>query len=97
MNIKKEFLEELQRMGNHKELPTIRDTVRVGTAIKAFRNIVNRLEARVKPAGIGLLKYIPNEPMELPDNGAIQNEYGVTASGVKVLNELREILIKAGY
>lgn len=97
MDIKKEFLEELQKMGKHKELPTVRDTVRVGTAIKAFNRIVNRLEARVKPASSGLLQYIPDKPIELPDNGAVQNEHGITASGVKVLDEWREILIKAGY
>lgn len=55
------------------------------------------VELPVKPASSGLLQYIPDEPMELPDNGAIQNKYGITASGVKILNELREILIKAGY
>lgn len=42
MNIEKEFLEELQKLGRHTDLPNKRDTVRVGTAIKAFKKIVSR-------------------------------------------------------
>lgn len=56
-----------------------------------------KVEPEVKVQANGLLQYIPDKPMELPDGGAVQNKYGITASGVRILNELREILIKAGY
>ena len=87
MITKKEFLEELQKLGCHKELPTIKDTIRVGTAIKAFNRIIDSKKDQ------GLLKYIPNKPIESPDNGALHNKDGITKSGIKILNQWKKFFL----
>ncbi len=93
----KKLYEEIFMSNDQKDIKLGEWQIKTQPNLDMEENDSNRLEPSAKITDSGLLQYIPDEPMELPDNGAVQNKYGLTASGVKILNELREILIKAGY